>query len=144
VRPLRLVLDTNIYIAAALKRGGYADQWLEAADSDRRFNIYVSEAILSELVGKLRDKFEYPQTAIDDFADHIRELALLVEPSREIDAVPNDPADNRILECAVEARADLIVSADPDLYRQLKEFEGIRIIHPSHLRYVFPDDSEAA
>jgi putative PIN family toxin of toxin-antitoxin system len=144
MRPVRLVFDTNVYVAAAFKQGSYADQWLEAAGTDRRFNVYVSEPILAEIAAKLEDKVGYSRVAVASFLARVRTLAIVVEPTRQIDVIRHDPPDNRILECAVEAQADLIVSADPDLYRQLKEFEGIRIIHPSNLRYVFPDGSEAA
>src|SRR6266540_5466932 len=131
MRPLRLVFDSNIYVAAAIKQGSYADQWLEAAGTDRRFNVYVSEAILTEVAGKLVDKVGYSPDVTASFVERVSELAIVVEPSRQINAIPDDPPDNRILECAVEAQADIIVSADKDLYRHLKEFEGIRIIHPS-------------
>jgi predicted nucleic acid-binding protein len=41
------------------------------------------------------------------------------------------------LECALEAKADLIITADKDLL-VLKEFNGIKIIHTSSLKYIFP------
>ena len=51
--------------------------------------------------------------------------------------VVRDPDDNKVLECAFEARADLIITADKDLLA-LKEFNSIKIIHPSSLKYIFP------
>jgi hypothetical protein len=42
-------------------------------------------------------------------------------------AVPRDPEDNMVLECAIEAEAEYIVSGDKDLL-ELKEYRGIRII----------------
>jgi len=46
--------------------------------------------------------------------------------------VPTDQDDNRILECAVEANADIIISADKDLIR-LKTFRGVQIFTPATL-----------
>src|SRR6266487_3732464 len=107
MRPLRLVFDTNVYIAAAFKQGSYADRWLEAAGTDRRFNVYVSEPILAELAAKLKDKVGYSQAATSRFVSRVRKLAIVVEPTRQIDVIEHDPPDNRILECAAEAEADL-------------------------------------
>jgi predicted nucleic acid-binding protein len=41
----------------------------------------------------------------------------------------DDQADNRILECALEAQAQVIITGDDDLLR-LKRFESIRILTP--------------
>jgi uncharacterized protein len=66
----------------------------------------------------------------------IKQLATQASPKRKLDVVKEDPDDNIILECALEAHADIIVSADRDLLR-LKQFEGIQIHHPSNLKYIF-------
>jgi len=41
--------------------------------------------------------------------------------------ITEDPDDNRILECAVEADSDLIVSGDKDLHR-LKQYGKARVV----------------
>jgi hypothetical protein len=46
-----------------------------------------------------------------------------------LDVIREDPPDNRILECAVEGRANLIVSGDRHL-RRLKIYQGIPIVRP--------------
>lgn len=66
----------------------------------------------------------------------ITEIITVVNPGLKLDEIPANPDDNRILECAVEARADIIVSADKDLLR-LKTFKDIQIFHPSNLKYIF-------
>jgi uncharacterized protein len=70
-------------------------------------------------------------------------LLNIVHPTRSIRAVPNDPDDDKILECAVAARAALIISSDPHLYK-LKQFEDIQIFHASALKYIFPKQPPAA
>ncbi len=45
----------------------------------------------------------------------------------EADAASADPDDNRILECAVKANADFIVSGDRRLL-DMKQFKGIKIL----------------
>lgn len=55
-----------------------------------------------------------------------------VVPSESVDAVRDDPADNRILEAAAAGHADRIVSGDRDLL-ELGMWRGIRIIRPVDL-----------
>jgi predicted nucleic acid-binding protein len=50
----------------------------------------------------------------------------LVQPTETVDAT-DDPDDNRILECAIAAGSDYIVTNDGDLLR-LKEHCGISIL----------------
>jgi uncharacterized protein len=53
-------------------------------------------------------------------------LATLVRPGRRLKLL-RDAADNRILECAVTARAEIIVTGDRELLR-LREYRGVRIV----------------
>ena len=52
-----------------------------------------------------------------------------VQPTRALDVIKEDPPDNRILECAVEAGSDYIVSWDKDLLR-LRTYGKTRIMKP--------------
>jgi predicted nucleic acid-binding protein len=60
----------------------------------------------------------------------------VVYPKQKLTVV-RDPDDNNILECAIEASAHIIASFDKDIL-DLKEYEGIKIVHPSVLSYWFP------
>jgi predicted nucleic acid-binding protein len=66
----------------------------------------------------------------------IMDYAKQVYPKRRLTNVLKDKDDHKILECAIEAGAALIITADRGLLK-LKEFEGIRIAHPSMLKYWF-------
>jgi uncharacterized protein len=57
----------------------------------------------------------------------IRDAARTVQPAVQLYVIKEDPADNRILECAVSAGADYIVTGDKDLLR-LKRYDSIRIL----------------
>jgi uncharacterized protein len=132
---LRLVFDTNVYIAAVLNPGGGADSWLRHS---MRYELYTSPAILEEVRAKLIEKFHLPEARVDRVIEKVTAIAHLVEPQEQIVGVPKDPDDNKILECAVAAEADLIISSDPHLYK-LKQFRDIQIKHLSDLKYVFPE-----
>ena len=59
----------------------------------------------------------------------LTKAAEIIIPRATLEVIKEDPADDRILECAVAGRADLIVSGDQHL-RRLKAYQGIPIIRP--------------
>ena len=135
--PLRLVFDTNIYVMASGMPGGYIDYWLDLAlPPDNKFQLYTSSAILNEVQTKLEQKMGLDRSQAVAYIDHLKQIAVEVSPTRKLDVVKTDPDDNMILECAIQAQADIIVTADRDLLR-LKQFDGIQIHHPSNLKYIF-------
>lgn len=133
---LNIVPDTGFYIAAALKNG-YARSYLVGRGSKfLSYELFSSEAILLELQEKLETKFLFDRQQVVTMMNQTRKVLTIVHPTQKITAV-RDPDDNKILECALEAKADLVVAFDKDLIA-LKEYSGIKIIHPSMLRYMFP------
>ena len=132
---MRIVFDTNIYIAAAL-RGGFAEDILALADK-KVILLITSKEILNELKHKLLTKFEYTDEQANFLISRLKKIATITSPRERIRIISRDPDDNKILECAISGSADLIVSADQDLI-QLKEYKGIPIIHPKTLSYTFP------
>lgn len=132
---MRVVLDTNVLIAAALK-GEFAESIVEMANENLLI-LVTSEDILNELIVKLHTKFNWQRIDINSFVTIIKEMSSVVEVTEKVSVVIRDPKDNKVLECALAGKADLIVSADQDLI-QLKIFQGIGIIHPKTLSWIFP------
>jgi len=133
---LRIVPDTGFYIAAALK-DGFARSYLVGKGSKLfSYELFTSEAILLELQTKLEDKFGFDREEVVKAIQDIRRVAIVVHPKQKITIV-RDPDDNKILECAVEAGAHIVAAFDKDLL-DLKEYEQIKIVHPSMLSYWFP------
>ena len=60
----------------------------------------------------------------------IRGFAHMVYPTQTLEAVKDDPDDNRIVECALASGSDCIVTGDKDLLR-LGQYQGIRIMGPA-------------
>lgn len=133
---MRVVFDTNILIANALK-DGFTREILKLAITGT-IDLLTSEPIISELEEKLRTKFFWEEPRINQYINTIREVVRIIEPIEKINVIKNDPDDNKILECAIAGRADLIVSADNDLIK-LKNFQGIGIVHPRTLSWTFPE-----
>lgn len=135
--PLKIVFDTNIFVMAAAMPGGYIDYWLDmATPPGNRFKLYTSPAILAEVQEKLEGKLQFERPLAVEYINRVKGITTIVNPIQKLDVVQNDPDDNIILECAVEARADIIVSADKDLLK-LKAYESIQMQHPSNLKYIF-------
>ncbi|MGO8693509.1 MAG: putative toxin-antitoxin system toxin component, PIN family [Rectinemataceae bacterium] len=125
---MRVVLDTNVIISAVLF-GGKPRLILEAALAGH-FELFLSDAMVDELHDVLRrPKFSLPGQAIQAIISELRLLAHWVLPRRHFDIVAEDPDDDRVIECAIEAEADYIVSGDRHL-RKLGGWEKTRILSP--------------
>jgi len=134
---LKIVPDTGFYIAAILKNSYARSYMLGKGSKYLSYELFSSEAILLELQEKLEsDKFGFDRAEIVPLIRQIRSVVTIVYPQQKI-ITSRDPDDNKILECAIEVGAEVIVSLDKDLL-VLKEYEGVKIIHPRMLQYLFP------
>src|SRR5262249_15213790 len=95
-----------------------------------------SPAILAEAQEKLEGKLQFERALAVEYINRIKNIATVVNPTRKLNVVEDDPDDNIVLECAAEAEADIIVSADKDLLR-LKNYGQAQIQHPTNLKYIF-------
>lgn len=123
---LRVVLDTNIYIAAFNHpRGRNAKLWIAARTGEYR--LLVSVPIIREMARVLRDSFMWPESDLQRRIRLVSQVAQVLATKSTLDFVAADPDDNRVLECAVDGKADLIVSNDRHLL-DLRRCQGIPII----------------
>jgi putative PIN family toxin of toxin-antitoxin system len=124
---IRAVLDTNVVVSAVLKAEGAPALILDMAIS-KFFRCYVSEQLLQEygeVLGRPRFALDSHQTA--RFLNSLRRTASFVIPRRRL-RVTADPDDNRVLECALEARADYVVTGN--IRHFPARFQDVRIIRP--------------
>jgi len=121
----RIVADTNIYVSAVMF-GGLPGSLLDLGLL-KTFTLVVSAPLLDELEDKLRVKFGVAPGDAAAIRAKLESNADLVAPDIVIDAVQDDPDDNRVLECAVAGRAGYIVSGDRHLLN-LKTHAGIPIL----------------
>ncbi len=99
--------------------------------------LFSSRAILLELADKLRQKFDWKNDDIVDVIEGVATIATIVRPMQAIHLIKQDPADNRILECAQEARADFIISGDKKHLLSLKKFKKTQIISAKEFLEMF-------
>jgi predicted nucleic acid-binding protein len=88
----------------------------------------ISDAILTEILRVLRDKFQWGTQELWDLEEDIRSYTSHVSPGHELNVISADSADNRILECAVAARSEFIVSGDTRHLLPLGRYAGISIL----------------
>lgn len=124
---MKLVLDTNVLIAAFIARG-VCNELLEHCAINHE--IILSAFILDELKEKLMQKFECSRREVDDVVRLLKSRAVLVHPDKLADRMCRDPDDDQVLGTALAGNCDCLVTGDRDLL-DLKSLQGIRIVSPS-------------
>jgi putative PIN family toxin of toxin-antitoxin system len=127
---MRMVLDTNVLISALAFPGSKPDQVLQRIRQGE-VTLFLSAFILAELERILRDKFRFTTRQTDERVAVIRRMATLVEPTERIALVVAKDDDNRILECAVAARADYLVTGDKEHLLPLRSIGATQIVTPA-------------
>lgn len=122
---MRVVFDSNVLLAALLFPEGRAASAVENILRGRD-DLVLSPPILREVLPVLARKFSRDREELSRVAVVLGEMGEIVDPSLRL-AVFGDEADNRILECAVEGKADAIVTGDKAMLA-LGEYQGIRLI----------------
>ncbi|ADD28185.1 MULTISPECIES: putative toxin-antitoxin system toxin component, PIN family [Meiothermus] len=131
---MKIVLDTNVLIAALLKKGKAYRLVVTFGLEKERFEIVTAIEQLNELKRVLREKFPgvlSPQE-IGHFISLFRQAAILVRPTQGVKASP-DPDDDIILAIAVASKADYLVSGDKNHLLQLKKINSTKIVSLSWL-----------
>lgn len=129
MRKCRVVFDTNVIISGFLF-GGHPRALINLAIQGV-IRSYISTTILNEVRGVLlRPKFGLSGDQVLAFVEALSDLCEVVLPVVTVDDVKEDPDDNIILECALAADADIIVSGDSHLL-DIKIWRGIRILPPA-------------
>jgi putative PIN family toxin of toxin-antitoxin system len=94
--------------------------------ADGRDQLLISKPIVDETLTVLQTKFDWEDERLAQVAGLLARIGESLATTKRIQLLKDDP-DNRILECAVAGRADLIVTGDRELLL-LGEFQGTRII----------------
>jgi|GEM_PF-1079519 putative PIN family toxin of toxin-antitoxin system len=124
-----VVVDTNVFLSAFGCRDGATSQHLQRI-------LQVSELLCSaetmnELSEKLHNKWmraRYNPLVCSVIEAMCRREMVWVEVSPSVEAC-RDKTDNKFLDLAVTAKADMIISGDKDLL-ELKSYKGIGHIIP--------------
>lgn len=123
---MRIVLDTNILIAAFISHGACADLFEHCI---HYHEMVASEFIFTEFFNKLTTKFEIPVPEAKKAVQLLRSQIAVVVPSNLGTRVCSDPNDDPILGTAIRGNCQCIITGDKD-FLALKKYRGINIIPP--------------
>lgn len=133
--PLRVVVDTNVWISALLNPHGPPAQVLEALKRNA-FEPVLASALLDELMEVVKRprlrRYCLRHEEIIELQNLLRDRSRWVEPTGELHLC-RDPADDLLLEVALLGQAQYLVTRDDDLKRDLEliqrmEEQGIRVV----------------
>jgi putative PIN family toxin of toxin-antitoxin system len=122
---LKVVLDTNILISAFVFPGGPPEMVYRAA-LEGRVTLITSPILLAEFGRVLSEKFGWDPPRVREAVGQVARLGTVIRPVEQVEVIGEDPADDRVLEAAGTADAEVIVSGDRHLLR-LKRWRGVRI-----------------
>lgn len=127
---MRVVLDTNVLISAILYGGNPREILLAALAGT--IEVAISESMIQELQDVLqRPQFGLSIHFIQNTIAELTSVAEWVVPQKHHDLIEDDPEDNLVLDCAVAAEADYLVTGDHHLLSQEK-CGSVKIINPQY------------
>ena len=97
----------------------------------------MSEELLREYEGVLkRPKFKLGEKEVENLMKLIRGKAFKVKPSKKLTKIKKDLADNRVIECALEAQADFIVTGNKKHF-PFEKFHRAKVVSPQEFTISF-------
>lgn len=124
---MRIVLDTNVLIAAFIAHGS-CNELIEHCAIHH--DLILSESMLAEFRDVMSRKFGYSTAEARAAAALIESRANMVKPPRLGRPVCRDPNDDMVLATALAGKAQVIIAGDKDL-TSLKSYGDIKIIRPA-------------
>jgi putative PIN family toxin of toxin-antitoxin system len=120
-----VVLDTNIFISAVLFKGTPLEI-LQLCISKNEIDIAISPELLAELIGKLKYKFGIKSQTLESLKVELESSMLYILPEYTTQ-ICRDTSDNKIIDLAICAGAEFIITGDKDLL-EIKTYKGIKIL----------------
>lgn len=123
---MKILLDTNVLIAAFIARGGCSELLEYCA---RNHVLVTSDFIFQEFREKLTQKFKLDPLDIEEAVKLLSSRMVMVQPVAPVEDVCRDRDDDNILAAALEGGCHCLISGDKDLL-VLKQHRGIDILSP--------------
>lgn len=142
------VPDTNIYVSSVIYPKGHAGQIMRVWQQDL-VELALSEPILAEIervlqYPRIRKRHHWKQRQVKQYIQTLRQSAILTPGTSSVNAVPNDPTDDKFFACAVEAQANYIVSGDEEHVLPVGNFQGVEVVKPRDFLEILSQIKHAA
>lgn len=125
----RVVIDANVWISAFLLPTSVPGEVINLARTHELQSV-LSSALVDQIHRSLL-KLGYSDEDATLARAEIREISDLVAPSVRLAVITAKESDNRVLECAVDGCADLIVTGDRKHLLPLGNYDDIPIVTPA-------------
>jgi putative PIN family toxin of toxin-antitoxin system len=125
---MKIVLDTNVLIAAFISHGTCAEI-LEHCVLNH--TLISSKPLIEEFQNKLKTKFQFSLAEIRNAQSILKPVLQMVVPRKLQSPVCRDPDDDIVLATALTGKCDCILTGDKDLL-DIKIFQGIEILLPGN------------
>ena len=122
---MKVFFDTNVYVAEALV--GQAAERLIDATLRARWRLYTSDYVADELERVLIEALDCSKRFAVLSRKRLLRRATVAETGTSRHSVPDDPHDSPILQAALAASVDFLVTNDSHLLT-LTPYEGLRIV----------------
>jgi len=133
---MKAVFDTNVLIAAFVT-DGLCTRILRRARVGE-FEFILGIPVLLEFQRILKEKFAFSDANISFFSSILNEAATSSRPDVSVAGICRDPDDDAVLACAVESKADYLVTGDKDLLA-LGHYGKTKILTPREFETLFSD-----
>jgi len=124
---MRLVLDTNVLVAAFIARGTCAELFEHCV---RSHTLVTTEPLLAELSRTLTKKLRFSHRDAKDVLTLLRTRVEIVDAPPLDGRVCRDPDDDQVLAAALAGRCECLITGDQDLL-DLGLFRDIPIVTPT-------------
>ena len=123
-----IVIDTNVLISALLF-SGTPNKVFDAVIDDK-YELFLSHDILNEFLHVLsRPKFQLSPSQITEFYEEIIHITNIVYPQKQYQLVKEDPDDDILFDCALEANAHFIITGNKHVLK-IKKFMDVEVLTP--------------
>jgi putative PIN family toxin of toxin-antitoxin system len=136
---MRIVLDTNVVVSGFLWKGKPSELLgrLDSGEGELLLSVDILEEIERVLEDeKLKPIIERSEQSVKVMMNKIYSMAYIINPRIKLNVIQVDPTDNKVIECAVEGKADYIVSGDRHLLN-LREYKRIKIVKAAEIAEIW-------
>jgi len=131
---MKVVLDTNVWLSAIFWKG--ESYKIIKILEKKNVKIINSEEILNEIIEVLNKESKFQKfikdrkLAIEELLRTVVFMSLIIKPQSKLNVITEHLEDNKILEVAVDGRANYLISYDNHLLK-LRKYKNIKILTPS-------------
>lgn len=138
---LKIILDTNVVVSGLIKKASNPELILLLV-FNKKAEWCVTREILEEyeaVLNRVRLRKYLTPKQVKKFLSDTKETATFFKPKRKTAMIKDDPADNKFLDCALEAKADFFITGNIKHF-SFENFHRTRIITPAEFINIAIDE----